>query len=332
MSRSRRTPAGPPHTFAGHLNELRRRLMITAGALMVGLLAGWVFQATLSRILMRPLGDKLYYSSPTGGLDFVMSLSIALGVIVALPIAVYQLLKFIEPAGTMRLAKRGVHLIMISAGLALAGASFAYFVSLPSALHFLKSFDDLNVSPLISAKEYLNFALTYIVAFCIIFQLPLIISFIDRIKPIKPSKLFKKQRWVIVASLIIAAFATPTPDPFNQMIMAMPLIILYNVSVIAVALQHSFRKPARKTEPAAIRVHSLEQPPEAVPVQFFQAPSQASVIIETVDRNRQSDRLPNLRHITDPAQLTVHDQATGRTRRVMRDVIMPTPRPGLVQG
>lgn len=317
-----------PNSFAGHLEELRRRLTVTAIVLCAGLMLGWAFQGPITRLLIRPLGDKLYYSSPTGGLDFIMSLSISLGIILALPVAVYNLLKFVEPAGTIRLARRGLRLLVISFLLASAGVAFAYFVSLPSALHFLKSFDALNVTPLIAAREYLTFVMTYLVAFAVIFQLPLIISFIDRIKPIKPSKLFKKQRWVIVASFVIAAFATPTPDPMNQTIMALPLIILFNISIVVVIVQHALTRKQHLRSPVHIHttLHAENIVLQTVPVRVEPKPVLAPMQVETVERSSFMGHLPNFRHITDPTLLTVRDAMTGRAKPLMCDVIMPTAR------
>ncbi len=304
-------------TVADHLNEIRWRIMVTAVFLVIGLLIGWAAQAPLTHILTKPLGDALYYSSPTGGLDFLMSLSICTGIIVALPVTIYNLLKFIEPIGRYKLARHGGWVIFFSIVLACAGASFAYYVSLPAALHFLKSFDELNIKPLIGAKEYLNFTLTYMLSFAVIFQLPLIITFIDRMKPIKPSKLFRKQRWFIIASFIIAAFATPTPDPINQVIMAMPLVLLFNISVICVWVQHLGRRGKQEVHvPAAI----VDDGDRWVPVHV--APARPKLIVETVDRAKTPSFLPNFKHVTDRSLLMAQDHA-GTARPLMRDVIAP---------
>lgn len=303
---------------AAHLNELRGRIIITAICLILGITTGWLAQGPLTHLLIKPLGDKLYYTSPTGGLDFLMSLSICTGVILALPVAIYNLLKFIEPIGTYRLARHGIGVMTYSVLLAAAGVSFAYFVSLPAALHFLKSFDELNITPLIGAKEYLNFTLTYLLSFAIIFQLPLIISFIDRIKPIKPSTLFKKQRWFIIASFLIAAFATPTPDPINQTLMAMPLIALFNISVVCVWLQHR----ARGAQATVVQIPATHLSTGSLAVPIHVTPPKPNITVETVDVPTPSGFLPNFRHITDQSLLTVRD-ARGTRRPFMRDVIAP---------
>jgi Sec-independent protein secretion pathway component TatC len=91
---------------------------------------------------------------------------------------------------------------------------------------------------MIIVGEYLNFVFSYLLGFAVLFQLPLIMLFINRIKPQEPKKLIKHQRWVILISFIIAAVLTPTPDPINQFIMAAPIILLYQVSVMLIWLQN----------------------------------------------------------------------------------------------
>lgn len=322
--KKRRVKAAPvaANTFAGHLEEFRRRLTVSGIALFLGIGAGWALQGPITRILTKPLGEKLYYTSPTGGFDFLMSLCIFSGILVALPVVVYNLLKFIEPAGSIKLAHRGTRQLIYSMLLAVAGGCFAYFVSLPGALHFLKSFDALNVYPLISAKEYLTFTMTYIGSFAIIFQLPLVISFIDRIKPMGPKKLFGKQRWVIVASFVIAAFATPTPDPMNQAIMAAPLIVLYNLSVLIVWGQSRGRKRHAAPEPVKVVAAARESDQIDLPIPVRIATPRPLVSVETVERQPFFGALPNLRHTTDPSRLSVED-SHGRRRPLMTDVMMP---------
>lgn len=316
MKKSRQATA--PTTFAGHLEELRRRLVFVAIALVLGMLLGWALQEPLTQALLKPLGDKLYYSNPAGGLDFIMSLSMLVGSIIALPITVFHILKYIEPIASRPFAHKGLFIVTLSLILALAGASFAYYVSLPATLNFLKSFDAMNVTPLISAKEYLAFTMTYILVFAVIFQLPLIISFIDRIKPLKPRTLFKKQRWVVLGSFIIAAFATPTPDPINQTIMALPLILLFNISIVVIALQHTiFSKRHTGTSPqqaaASYQVALTQAPP----------PSWSTPSVIAVHDRVSFQHPPNLKHITDPQLLTVKDEENGKIRPFVRDILVP---------
>jgi sec-independent protein translocase protein TatC len=127
--------------------------------------------------------------------------------------------------------------------LAFAGVLFAYFVSLPAALHFLAKFGGAGVQSLITVDEYFNFALAYLAGFALLFQLPLLILFVNRIKPLTPGKMMGAQRFVILISFIVAAILTPTPDPFNQLLMAAPAIVLYQIGIIMVMIVNRGSKP-----------------------------------------------------------------------------------------
>ena len=116
------------------------------------------------------------------------------------------------------------------------GMAFAYFISLPASLHFLSTFNSGQVKSLISTDEYFSFVTHYLLGFAILFQLPLVMIFINQIAPLKFSRLWSFERWVILISFILAAIITPTPDWVNQTIMAIPLIILYQISAIIVVL------------------------------------------------------------------------------------------------
>lgn len=218
-------------TVAQHLQELRSRLTWSIITLMVGGIFGYTQRERIINFLVQPLDQQLYYSSPTGGFDFLIKVCLFFGFLVAVPILVFNLLKFIAPALPSRVTYKTTKILILSTLLALAGASFAYYVSLPAALHFLNNFSEGPVTSLISANEYFNFVMVYMAGFAALFQMPLILSFVNKITPLSPAKLMKKQRVVILASFIIAAILTPTPDPINQTLMAAPIIVLYQSSI-----------------------------------------------------------------------------------------------------
>lgn len=222
--------------FIEHLHELRTRLVWSALALAVGGGISFALHEKLLALIQKPLGETLYYTSPTGGFNFAFKMSLTFGVVLALPVLVYHLLKFFTPLiGHVRKLYILTYLLW-SLDLAYFGVLFAYFVSLPAALKFLTNFGGANIQALITADEYFSFALAYIGGFAVLFQLPLIILFINRIHPLTPSKMMGAQRYIVVGSFIVAAILTPTPDPFNQLIMALPIVLLYQVSVILVWL------------------------------------------------------------------------------------------------
>lgn len=252
--------------FIEHVRELQVRLTWSVLAIVLGSTGGYLIHEKLLNLIQKPLGETLYYTSPTGGFSFVFKLCVVFGIVVATPMIIFQVLRFAKPL--LGRAQRGVILnyLLWSINLAYAGVLFAYFVSLPSALHFLTNFGGQQIESLITADEYFNFALAYIGGFAVLFQLPLILLFINRIKPMRPSKMMKSQRYVILGSFIVAAILTPTPDPFNQTVMALPIILLYQFSIIMVWLlnRKHFRKEA---QPVVIHSEKVVEPTRrAIPV------------------------------------------------------------------
>jgi sec-independent protein translocase protein TatC len=224
-------------TFAEHIQELRKRLMWSLLFVAIGAGIGYALHAKILKILQQPLNDGLYYTAPTGAFSFVIKVCVVFGLIVALPVVVYQVFAFFGPLLPKKTKKAIVAYVLVSVLLAAAGIAFAYFISLPAALHFLTNFgsDGTNIQAIITADEYFNFVLAYIAGFAVLFQLPLIISFINKVTPLKPSQLLGGTRYVVLGSFVIAAVITPTPDPLNQALMAGPIILLYFLSVLAVA-------------------------------------------------------------------------------------------------
>lgn len=204
--------------------------------------------------LMAPLGgQRLVYLTPIGGFSFIFKVSIYFGFGVILPVVIYHLYRFLEPIMDKR-RKRSVTLyIFASTILAIAGGSFAYFASLPAALHFLTGFSIHNVSAMLTVDSYLTFVITYVLGAAALFQIPLILMIINTIKPIPPSKLLSSERFVILGAFIVAAIISPTPDITNQTILAVPIIVMYQFGVLAVWLQSRAlrsKQPATRQTPA----------------------------------------------------------------------------------
>lgn len=224
-------PADPAKTFGEHLAELRFRFLSTVGFLVVGTIVGYLVHDILLDILVRPLDQTLFYSSPAGGFDFVLKLSFLFGFVVTVPVIVYHVLRFVEPVMPKQSPQKLLGMLVASCALLIAGMLFAYFVSLPAALYFLNAFTTDEIQALISTTEYFSFVTRYLLGFGILFQLPLIMLVINSVQRLSMRQLMSVQKWVFLASFIVAAILTPTPDLFNQMIMAVPLILLYQVSI-----------------------------------------------------------------------------------------------------
>lgn len=148
----------------------------------------------------------------------------------------YHIFRFVAPAIPKTTNRFIIVSFLLSLLLLVVGVALAYYVSLPAALLFLGKFGENNVKSLISTDEYLSFTLRYLLGFGLFFQLPLLLVIVNSAYRLSLSSLMRYQRWVILVSFIAAAIITPTPDPFNMAFMALPIIILYQISIAAVVV------------------------------------------------------------------------------------------------
>ncbi|HUB94143.1 MAG TPA: twin-arginine translocase subunit TatC [Verrucomicrobiae bacterium] len=233
--------------FIEHVHELRRRLFIVAACVAIGSTLAYGIQRQIIAALLRPShGQNFIYTSPLGGINFLFSVCLDIGLVLSTPVIIYQLLAFVSPLmrdTTQRFLRTAS---AAAGGVALAGVVFGYFVGLPSALHFLlHQFTTIQVRPLITIQSYMQFVALYLLGSALMFQLPLIFVIINRIKPIKPSGLFKYERHLIAGAFIVAFIMNPTPNLLGQMIVVVPIILMYQFGIILIwAINRSNARPS----------------------------------------------------------------------------------------
>jgi sec-independent protein translocase protein TatC len=225
---------GEALTFGDHLNELKRRSFLVFVNFLVGGVVGFIFHKQIEAILQEPLGQTLYYSSPAGGLAFVMQIAISVGLIASLPMLLYQIMQFIRPTLKPVKTRNILTMILLALLLSVMAVVYVYFVSLPAALKFLVSFNSESVQALINVNDYSRFVLAYMAGAIIAFQLPLLLFFMNKLRRFPPGGLTKTQGPVILGSIVAGGIITPTVDPINQILLAGPIIVLYEISVIAI--------------------------------------------------------------------------------------------------
>lgn len=237
-----------PHTtrklFIDHVAELRSRLFWILLSISTGSVIGYWYRNVFVSFLLQPLHKPVFYTSPTGGFEFLFTVCLFFGVLVSIPVILYHTVQFIQPVIPQKARVSLVRLVSLSFLLMVGGVSFAYFVSLPTALHFFNQFASVQVQSLISTNEYFSFISNYLLGFGIIFQLPLILLLTNAVVSLSLSWLVKQERLVIVFSFILGALLTP--DPLNQAIMAVPLIVLYQVSILSIWLVNRKKTNAKK--------------------------------------------------------------------------------------
>ncbi len=219
-------------TFLGHLAELRSRLTRAAIAVVITTLASFVFADKIFYVLTLPIaGTQLVFLEMTEMIGIYMKVCLWTGIAVAMPYIVYQVVMFIAPALTSK-EKRYVYLALPWIALMfIGGMVFSYFVLLPPAVKFLVSFGSEIATPQIRIGNYISVVTRLIVATGIIFELPVISTFLARLGIITSSWLAKKRRLAIILAFVLGAIITPTFDPVNQTLVAAPLIVLYEMSI-----------------------------------------------------------------------------------------------------
>lgn len=220
-------------TVREHLKELRGRFFVCVGFFISLTIVIYFIYEPIIAFLGKTLGSELYYNTPAGGFSFVMRICTTGAMILTVPVIVYHIIKFIKPAFERILSTRKIIFVSIfSTVMAICGSSFAYFIILPESLHFFGEFNISGLNALISADEYLSFILSMVVVFAIVFQVPLLMLLADNIKPIPPKKLIKNEIWVVVIGIIIAIITPFNYDILSSLVVSIPIIGLYNLSII----------------------------------------------------------------------------------------------------
>ncbi len=217
-----------------HVEELRERLIKSAVAVVVGFLIAWPFKKEILLFLERPLPDnlqgKLIFLSPPEAFFTALKVSFFAGVLIALPFVLYQVWKFIEPGLYEHEKKFILPFILFSVFFFFLGASFAYFVILPFGLRFLLGFMGDLLTPQITIGSYISFVIQLILAFGFVFLLPVVVWLLSKLGVINYRMLERNRKFAILVIFIVAAVLTP-PDAFSQVMMALPLIVLYELSI-----------------------------------------------------------------------------------------------------
>ncbi len=220
-----------------HLRELRNRLIRSFIALFITTGISFVFARQIFELLMVPLGDaKLQALKPTETLGNYMKVSLLGGLVLAMPVIVYQIARFVLPALT-RKEKRYLLFLVPGATLCfLAGVAFAYFIMLPASIGFLQTFMADLIEQQWTVGDYLSFVTALLFWIGVAFELPLFVYFLAKVGVIDASMLSRNRKYAIVAIAVLAAVITPTVDPLNMMLVMGPLIILYEIGVLLAKL------------------------------------------------------------------------------------------------
>lgn len=223
-------------TFLEHLEELRWRIIYSLIGILIGTILAWIFIDYLVEfVLLKPAKDsgaELQNLKPFGQLFLYVQVAIIIGVIISIPNIFYQLWRFIAPALHKRERKYILSIVIFSSLCFLMGVAFAYFVMLPLTLKFAAQFGSTDIKNQFAIDEYMSIIISVMLAAGIVFELPMISLFLSKLGILKPSFMKKYRKHAIVIIMIAAAILTPGTDPVSQIMLAVPLVVLYEISIL----------------------------------------------------------------------------------------------------
>ncbi len=240
--------------FLSHLEELRKRLVVSAIGVGAGFVIAYIFAERLFQLLVAPLksvmpeGDQLIFTNLPEMFFAYIKVAFIAGIMAASPLIFYQLWMFIAPGLYRKEKKMAIPFVVSSTILFVGGALFGYFVVFPFGFKFFIGFSNDYVKALPSVKQYFSFSMKLLFAFGAVFELPVIIFFLSKMGIVTPQFLSQKRKYAILLTFALAAILTP-PDVITQCMMAGPLIVLYEIGILVSRIAQK-KKEGRETAKA----------------------------------------------------------------------------------
>ncbi len=223
--------------FTAHLEELRKRLIVCFIAVGIGFVLSYGFKEKLFQILTRPLikvmqtGDKLIFTGLPEAFFTYLKVALFSGIILSTPVIFYQFWMFVAPGLYEKEKRHMIPIVFLSTFFFVGGSFFGYFIVFPYGFKFFLGFASEIIRPLPSMREYLSFATKLLLAFGLVFELPLVITFLAKLGMVSVSFLKKNRKYALLLFFVGAAILTP-PDVVTQVMMALPLMVLYEISIV----------------------------------------------------------------------------------------------------
>ncbi|NOQ21496.1 MAG: twin-arginine translocase subunit TatC [Candidatus Aegiribacteria sp.] len=228
-------------SFWEHLEEFRHRLFYVLGVLAGSTIVSFVFSRKLMELVLSRGPSELQTLAPVEAFAAHLNLSLAAGILVSSPVIFYQFWRFVSPGLFRKERRAAVRSAFASVLLFLAGAAFAWFLMLGQAIDVFRSFETGNITGHWSLANYIGFLSRFILIFGVAFQLPVLVLMLVNLGVVTPENLAKYRRHIIVGLLIIAAILTP-PDPLTQVMLTLPLYLLFELSLLAARVGYRRKK------------------------------------------------------------------------------------------
>lgn len=215
-----------------HIKEIKRRLYVVGATIMVFFVVAFSYSGLLIEWFKRPFDDDLIFYAPAEALFAAIKISFLAAIVVSVPMILYQFWKFIEPALLKKEQKWAVPLFFLGLGFFVLGLVFCNLIILPLVIDFFVSFGmDRNITPELAVGMYIDFNVKFLLAFGFAFEIPLVLSLLARVGIIQASMLIHYRKHAAMVALIMSAVITPDATMFTMLLMAIPLIVLYEIGI-----------------------------------------------------------------------------------------------------
>ena len=219
--------------LAAHIRTAKKRLIIIGATILVALMVSFAFSGEMVAWLNRPFPNQLVFYGPTEALFASIKVSFLAAILASLPVIFYQCWKFIEPALLPKEQRWGIPLFALAGALFAFGLIFCNLVILPLVIDFFVSFGmDHDVTPLLSVGTYIDFNVKFLLIFGCAFELPLVLTILARLGVVTGATLAKYRKHAIMTALIVSAIVTPDATLFTMLLMAVPLMVLYEIGIL----------------------------------------------------------------------------------------------------
>jgi sec-independent protein translocase protein TatC len=238
--------------FTAHLEELRSRLIRSFVAVAAGFALCYAFKETLFEVLLYPLirvmpeGGKLIFTGIPEAFFTYLKVSFLSGIILASPVLLYQFWMFVAPGLYQKERRVLGPIIAVTSFFFIGGALFGYFVVFPSGFRFLLSFGADYIRTLPSMREYLDFSTKLLFVFGLLFELPVVLASLARLRIVSVDYLKRNRKYAVIMAFVVAAFLTP--DVVSMILMAVPLMVLYEIGILGAKFITRGKGPAAASE------------------------------------------------------------------------------------
>ncbi len=229
-------------TLLGHLEELRSRIIRCLIAAIIAFVACFAFVKDIYRFLERPIlnvlpeGEKLVFLKITDPLFLYVKVSALVGLFLISPYLLFQVWRFVAPGLYKNERRYSIPFVFFGSTFFLAGGTFAYLVAFPFAVEFLIKVGEDNFKAAVTGHSYFSFLMTVILGMGLMFELPIFILVLSQIGLVTPRFLLRNFRWAVLIIFVVSAIITPTGDPINLLIFAVPTIVLYLLGIAVAAV------------------------------------------------------------------------------------------------